>query len=323
MMMKEDELTGSVLRIEKTSIHDGQGLRTVVFLKGCPLRCRWCSTPESQSCQPEKGYLRDRCTGCGICIRACPAGAIQLTSDGAKVWTDPAKCGYCFLCVRKCPQRAMKEYGRQMSVGEVVREIAKDEIFYFYSGGGVTVSGGEPLSQADFTAAILRQCRERGIHTALESSCLADWSSIEKILPWLDVFYIDLKVMDPSRHLDWVGTDNRLILENIKKIDQSLYPVEIIVRIPLIPGCNDGDENLAATAAFCRELARIKGLELLPYHRLGLETYRNLGMSYALKDLLPPTAEVIIDRAEFLAGQAPGVPVRIGGGFNSDAESDN
>ena len=317
-MMKEDEINGAVLRIEKTSIHDGQGLRTVVFLKGCPLRCQWCSTPESQSGQLEKGYDRNRCTGCGICLTACPTGAIRLADGGAKVWMDPAKCRHCFRCVSKCPQRAMKRYGQMMTAAEAVREIAKDEIFYFHSGGGVTLSGGEPLAQADFAAAILRLCRERGIHTAMETSGFAPWSDLEKVLPWLDVLYFDLKGMDPQLHQHWVGADNQLILGNITRADQSAYPVEIVIRIPLIPGVNDGEDNLAATADFCRDLKKLHRLEILPYHRLGLSTYRHLGLDYALKELLPPTNESIIAKADFLSRQLPGRPVRIGGGFSAD-----
>ena len=171
----DTSLCGSVLRIEKTSIHDGTGLRTVVFLKGCPLQCLWCSTPESQSALPQKGYARDRCPLCGTCIEACPRHALRLSEDGTRIVTDTEKCDACFECVKTCPSRAMKAYGSLMSVAEVVREIAKDEIFFFHSGGGVTISGGEPLDQADFVKAILLECRDRGIHRAIETSFFASW----------------------------------------------------------------------------------------------------------------------------------------------------
>jgi len=301
---------GSVLRIERTSIHDGQGLRTVLFLKGCPLRCRWCSTPESQRSTPQKGYARDRCVGCGRCVHSCPAGALSLSEDGLKVVTDFLKCRNCFVCVGKCLQNAHKKYGSLLSVGEVVREIVKDEIFFFHSGGGLTISGGEPLSQPDFVAEVLRECRELGINTALETSFYASYESIEKVLPWLNLLYVDLKHLDQERHKQWVGADNGLILENIRKVDQTNESLEIIVRIPLIPGVNDSDDNLSATAEFCKSLKKLREIELLPYHRLGLETYRNLDRDYLLPELVPPSPEWLTERAGFLARQNPGVPIR-------------
>lgn len=314
--MKQNAMVGSVLRIERTSIFDGQGLRTVLFLKGCPLRCRWCSTPESQRTTPQKGYTRDRCVGCGLCIRSCPNGALAISEDGLKVITDSSKCQNCFVCVTKCLRSAHKKYGNLLSVQEVVREIVKDEIFFFHSGGGVTISGGEPLSQPDFVAEVLRECRQLGIHTALETSFYAPYESIAKVLPWLNVLYVDLKYMDREFHKQWVGRDNSLILDNLRKIDQTTEPVEIIVRIPLIPGANDSDANLSATAEFCRSLKKLIEIELLPYHRLGLETYRNLEMTYLLPELVPPSPEGITERADFLARQNPGVPIRVGGGFS-------
>lgn len=315
--LEQSTMVGSVLRIERTSIYDGQGLRTVLFLKGCPLRCRWCSTPESQRSTPQKGYARDLCVGCGMCVLSCPEGALSMSEDGLKVLTDSSKCQNCFVCVAKCLRNAHKKYGSLLSVREVVREISKDEIFFFHSGGGVTISGGEPLSQPDFVAAVLRECRELGIHTALETSLYAPYESMDQVLPWLNVLYVDLKHMDKEFHKQWVGSDNALIFENIRKIDQANDPLEIIVRIPLIPGANDSDANLSATAEFCKSLKKLKEIELLPYHRLGLETYRNLDMDYLLQELIPPSQERILERANFLALQNLGVPIRVGGAFVS------
>lgn len=309
------DIMGSVLRIERTSIHDGQGLRTVLFLKGCPLRCRWCSTPESQRPESEKGYAEDRCVGCGICVRSCPEDALSISKDGQRVFTDLAKCKNCFVCVAKCPQRAWKRYGSIMSVGEAVREVSKDEIFFFHSGGGVTISGGEPLRQPDFVGEILKECSERGIHTAIETSFHVTWEHVDKILPWLNVLFVDVKHMDRELHQKWVGTDNSLIIDNIRKVDQSPYPLDIVVRIPLIPGVNDSDENLSQTGEFCKSIKKLKEIELLAYHRLGIETYRKLGIDYPLKDLVPPSPERILERAFFLMEQNPGAPVRVGGGF--------
>ncbi|HWQ43664.1 MAG TPA: glycyl-radical enzyme activating protein [Desulfosporosinus sp.] len=315
--MNDGEAVGSVLRIERTSIYDGQGLRTVIFLKGCPLSCRWCSTPESQCSTPQKGYARDRCLGCGRCVRSCPEGALLRAEEGLKVLTDASKCKNCFVCVDKCLQNAQIRYGSLMSVGDVVREIVKDEIFFFHSGGGVTISGGEPLSQSNFVAEVLRECRELGIHTAIETSLHAPYESIENVLPWLNVLYVDLKHMDQELHKQWVGQDNTLILDNLRKLDQAKDLLEIIVRLPLVPGANDSDVSLSVAAQFCRSLQKIKELELLPYHRLGLETYRNLELDYFLKELLPPSRERILERANFLALQNPGVPIRVEGGIVS------
>jgi len=235
-----------------------------------------------------------------------------MGEDGLKVLTDSSKCQNCFVCVAKCLRDAHKKYGSFLSVQEVVREIAKDEIFFFHSGGGLTISGGEPLNQPEFVAEVLRECRDLGIHTAMETSFHAPYESIAKVLPWLNVLYVDLKHLDKELHKQWVGQDNSLILENLRKLDQANDPVEIIVRIPLIPDANDSDANLSAVAEFCKSLKKLREIELLPYHRLGLETYRNLEMDYFLQELVPPSQERISERADFLALQNPGVPIRIG-----------
>ncbi|MDR1966768.1 MAG: glycyl-radical enzyme activating protein, partial [Synergistaceae bacterium] len=170
--------SGNVLRVEKTSIHDGDGLRTVFFLKGCSLRCLWCSTPESQSPDPEVGYNREKCVMCGACVESCPNGAISIDGIGARIRRDRSRCVGCFLCVLKCPSSAMKGYGTRMTSEDAVREIAKDEVFYFHSGGGVTISGGEPLNQAEFVREILIGCEKLGIHRAMETSFFAEWENI-------------------------------------------------------------------------------------------------------------------------------------------------
>lgn len=305
---------GLILRIERTSIHDGQGLRTVVFFKGCPLRCQWCSTPESHNMIIEKGYLPNRCIGCGICIESCPEDA--LTMDNGKILISDEKCKMSLLCYDKCAQSAYKKYGNSMSVDELLKEIAKDEIFYYHSNGGVTFSGGEPLMQPDFLAEIMKLCKQRGIHTAMETSLFAPFKDIEKILPYLDVLYTDIKFIDRDKHKEYTGAVNDLILENILKIDSSSYPVEIYIRIPLIPGINDSRENLLSTVDFCKDIKKLQEIELLPYHRLGIETYKNLGLLYKLPDIAIPTPDRIRELKNFVSAHSRGIKIRTGGGLS-------
>ena len=308
-----DNLTGRVLRIEKTSIHDGDGLRTVIFLQGCPLRCLWCSTPESQSAWPQRAYAADRCTRCGSCVAACPEEALRFADNGGAIVVDPEKCRLCFTCVDVCPSKAMKRYGSLMTVEEVMREIAKDEIFYFHSGGGVTFSGGEPLEQIDFVRALLVECRKRGIPCGLESSFFAPWERTESLLSLLDLVYVDLKHIDPAEHVRLTGVDNRVILESIRKASASPHVFDLVLRIPLIPGLNDSDENLRRIAAFASGLKRIRAVEFLAYHRLGRETYRALGRAYPLEAVPIPDPDFMRAKARFFLSHVEGVTVRING----------
>lgn len=299
-MDKKGRTTGTVLRIERSSIHDGQGLRTVVFLKGCPLRCLWCSTPESQRPGPELGLAADRCRGCGTCAEVCPAGAISPAAEKGKAELNRAECRGCFACVFECPAGALKKYGVSMTVEEVAAEISRDEVFYFHSGGGVTISGGEPLFQPRFTAEVLRKCKRLGIHTAIETCLFAQWDHVEAVLPWLDVLYVDIKLMDEGLHKRWTGAGNGLILENLRRIDASPYDVEIIARVPMIPGVTDTDDNLSDTVEMLSRVTKLRDIELLPYHRLGIETYGYLGREYSLRDLVSPSEEHVLERRKYL-----------------------
>lgn len=302
---------GIVLHLEKMALFDGKGMRSVVFLKGCPLRCRWCSTPESQSPLPQLGYDPRRCTVCQKCVAACPQKAIRVSCDGKLVETDFDACNLCFDCVAVCPSKARKQYGRRLSSRRIAEEVEKDDLFYFHSGGGVTISGGEPLVQTAFVKSILAECRERGIHTAIETSGHAPWSNFLEILPLLNTVIIDVKILDSERHRELTGQSNDLILDNIIRIDNSEFPVEIFIRIPLIPGINDSEENLLATVKFCKGLRKFKELHLLPYHRLGVESYRLLNKKYDLEELQVPDSRVVEEKAERLREE--GVPVVIGG----------
>lgn len=308
--MMDGSVFGTVLRIEKSSINDGEGLRTVLFLKGCPLRCLWCSTPESQRMVPERGIFAEKCLLCGRCIDICPNGA--LSERDGKITADRGRCTVCFKCAHFCPVSAVACYGRTMTSGEAVREIAKDEVFYFHSGGGLTLSGGEPLMQGKFILEVLRGCYERGIDCAMESSFYAQWDKIAPLLPYLSRLYVDIKHPDAKRHMELTGVDNGLILENIRRADADLHPFELVIRIPLIPGVNDDDEDILKLADITRGLKKLRFVEFLAYHRLGTETYRRLDMEYALKELAVPDEKYIREKAE-LFKMTSGLSVLING----------
>lgn len=303
---------GQILRIEKSSIHDGEGLRSVVFFKGCSMRCAWCSTPESQNFELEIGIDRSKCVRCGACVSACPHSALSLREDVLHL--DRCCCTGCFKCAAACPKRAIKKYGTSVSVREIADEVSKDDVFYFHSGGGVTLSGGEPCSQPDYAAALLKQLRANGVHTTMESALFAPWENVEAILPYLDALFVDLKHMDPIEHERWTGVDNKLILENLRKVDRCGHPLPVTIRTPLIPGVNDGDANLRELARFTHELPnKLKAIELLPYHRLGLATYRMLDKDYSLDDTPVQPWDWLSGRAQFLSSCKPTVPVFAGG----------
>lgn len=304
-----------ILRIEKISPNDGMGLRTVVFFKGCPLRCRWCSTPESQKMHTELYHQADRCVLCKRCIDACPEGALSIKKeDGAdRVVQDPEKCSVCLKCVDVCPQGALGSYGKEMSVEQVMKIICRDEVFYHHSGGGVTLSGGDVLRQADLAREILIACQDSAIHTMAELDMYGDYSAVEKILPYLDAFYVDIKCMDGRIHKEWTGVDNDSILENTRRAARACKTGALHIRVPLIPGVNDSRKNIMETAGFCRSLEDCAELEFLPYHRLGQSTYGYLGRDYLLKDIPAMTFDEAYERTAFLKKMDLPFPVRISG----------
>lgn len=308
-----NDLEGFVLRIERTSIHDGEGLRTVLFLKGCPLSCLWCSTPESQKSFPERGRFFERCVACGVCINNCRFQALSLVNNSVVV--DESLCQNCFDCVSVCPQDALRGYGQKMTVGQALLEICKDEIFFFHSGGGVTLSGGECLLQPDFAAGILRGCKLQNINTAVETSLYAPWQHVEKILAYADTLFVDIKHFDSAEHKRYVGVGNELILQNLARLDSTKFDFKLQLRIPLIPGVNDSDETLSGILSLAAILKKVDTIEILPYHRLGVGTYSQLGRTYHLKEIPSPTSDYISERLEFLRKQQPCAPLKIGGGF--------
>lgn len=264
-----------VFNVQTFSVHDGPGIRSTVFVKGCPLRCLWCHNPESHKAAPEIMDIQKNCIKCGACITSCPEEAISM-ADG-KVITDREKCMVCGKCTEVCPSDARRISGKIRTASEVVQEALQDEIFMRTSGGGITVSGGEPLLYPEFTAAVLKETKARGLHTAIETCAYAKKSAIEKVLPYVDLFFVDLKAMDCKLHTELTRVGNEKILENVKFIAKHADK-ELIIRIPVIPEGNMSDENLEKTALFVKdELGQNIQVQLLPYHNYGDSKKENLG----------------------------------------------
>jgi len=278
--------TGTVFNIQRYSIHDGPGIRTTVFLKGCPLDCWWCQNPESQLSGQEMIFWGDRCIGCGACSTICPSDAIQI-KNGIPV-TEKEKCILCEKCIEKCPALAREMIGKKLTTEEVIKEIEKDLVFYKESGGGVTFSGGEPLGQSEFLEGLLSGCRKKKIHTAVDTSGYISWGILNKISPKVDLFLYDLKLMDNERHKKYTGVSNEIVLKNLEKL--SSVHNNIFVRFPVIPGINDDYQNIKETGEFLSSL-KIAQVSLLPYHYIGIDKYRRLGMTYRLAGIQFPSEE--------------------------------
>lgn len=301
---------GIVWDIRKYTLHDGPGIRTTVFLKGCPLNCRWCSNPESQDPHPQLIWLRERCLACGRCGEACPNDAVSFDRS-AHPHRDRLRCRLCGTCVERCPAEAAAIVGREMSVDDVLHEVGKDAIFYHRSGGGLTLSGGEPLAQSAFASELLRRYRSDyvGFHTTVETCGYADWRDVALLVPHTDLFLYDIKHMDPVVHWRLTGASNDRILENAVRIVAA--GGHLVVRIPLIPGVNDDEANLGRTADFARTVLRVDRVDVLPYHRLGEPKYARIGRQYPLEGVQAPASHMVSAARALL--ERCGMQVHIGG----------
>lgn len=287
--MADTSEIGIVFDIQHYSIHDGPGIRTTVFLKGCPLRCLWCQNPESQSHPPVLFFHYDRCTGCGACLPGCPQNAIEIVNE--KSATDRLRCDNCAACVSHCPNDARTMKGEALSAATVFEEVQKDAIFYRNSQGGVTISGGDPVVQPEFVHHLSGLCRKEGIHVALETCGYASWETLAFLLTHVDLVLYDLKHMGSDAHRACTGVANDRILENVKRIYHELKKT-IHIRVPVVPGYNDACENINELATFITtQLGKDVQVHLLPYHNLARDKYARLEASYACGHISPPNDE--------------------------------
>jgi pyruvate formate lyase activating enzyme len=305
-------VTGWTFDTQRFCLHDGRGIRTTVFLKGCPLACLWCHNPESQSSRAERVWLESRCIGCGECVTACSRGAIRM--EGNRPAVDRSLCQSDGACARVCPAGAMQVLGRQVAVEEVLRDLRRDLAVFDESGGGATFSGGEPLMQAEFLEALLVACRAEGIHTTVDTCGHAPWAVVERIGQWADAFLFDLKHPDDEAHRRLTGVTNEFILNNLSGLTAMRTEQgspDLAVRVPLVAGLNDDESVAVGLAAVLSGLDPLPPVDLLPYQALGEQKYARLGREYPLKDARPPTGARLERFRDIL--HAAGVQVTIRG----------
>ncbi len=304
---KDGELAANVFDIQKFSVHDGPGIRTIIFTKGCPLSCQWCANPESQHVEPELMYYPDKCIGCGKCVKVCSQGAI--TEEEGMILFDKSKCVNCGTCAGTCYAASRKMAGELMSVSEVIKEADKDMTFYRSSGGGITFSGGEAMIYPEFVCEVMKHYKEVGVNTAIETCGYVEWDAYEKVAEYLDLALFDVKMIDDEKHIKYCGGSNQKILHNLTELSKR---VETVVRMPMIPGINDSKEDIRKVGEFLKSLeGRIKEVHILAYHNFGVNKYHALGRSYLLDDIKAPSDEHMDEIKKQLEGY--GYEVIIGG----------
>jgi pyruvate formate lyase activating enzyme len=299
---------GIVFDVQRFAIHDGPGVRTLVFMKGCPLRCWWCQNPEGLFASKSLGYFEYRCIRAEKCVGSCPSHALSFEDDGLVV--DRAACDACGICVEGCPTGALSMVGREIDVDELMREIEKDILLYDNSGGGVTFSGGEPLFQPAFLRESLMECRRRGIHTTLETSGYAPPKVFESIIDYVDLFLFDLKLLDDGEHRKYTGVSNAVIKKNMLTLVERNRGRDVVVRHPVIPGINDTEESTEELLGFIHGLDGVSEVDLLPYHDV-FEKYKRLGLKYNMRVHVAPSEEKLSHIKERL--EKAGLKVRVRG----------
>lgn len=306
-MKTNSQHSGTVFEIERFAINDGPGIRSIVFLKGCPLSCKWCANPESQKKSAQLMYWITRCIGCKNCIKTCSNNA--LTWNGNNIEVDREKCKACGACADICNSEALTAIGRVMTVDDVMNVISRDEKFYTESGGGITFSGGEVFLQDIFLKELAAACKEKGYHTCIETSGYTTWDKIASVLDNIDLFLFDFKCMDDEKHHAFVGSSNQQILHNYRQLVK--YGKKVVARVPVIPEVNNNMENFELLSSFLQTNNPGCRIDLLPYHRLGVTKYDRLDIDYDLVDIVPPSNEEMEQYQNYLIQK--GFDVTIGG----------
>lgn len=282
-------VSGTIFNIQRFSLHDGPGIRTTVFLKGCNLSCAWCHNPESFSPEPQLSVDTVRCTSCGTCGQVCKTGAHHIDAKTGVHTFDPKKCTLCGACEKVCPAAAITRIGQTVTVDKVMETVLRDRVYYGRSGGGVTFSGGEATMQFDFLKELLRACRAEGIHTCIETNGILSAERLSALCELVDLFLVDFKLYDSALHLKYTGAPNELVLKSLALLSERKK--DVILRCPIIPGVNDTEEHFAAIRALQEQYGNVLDAEIMPYHDIGAVKWKNIGKSYLMRDVKVPSKE--------------------------------